>query len=96
VRERLARWLAGLRPWKATIVLNRVIMTLFLWHMTAFLLAIFLLWPLGLGRQHDSTARWWVERPLWIGVPVLFLLGLVWLFGRFEHPRRRPPAAPAS
>ena len=30
--------------------------------MTAYLLAILLLWPFGLGMQVDSTPRWWIER----------------------------------
>ncbi|HEX6845026.1 MAG TPA: acyltransferase [Actinomycetota bacterium] len=89
LRDRLARWLERPRPWKVTIVLNSVIMTLFLWHMTAFLLAIFALWPLGFGRDHDGGIRWWLERPLWIGVPALFLVLLVRVFGRFERPPRR-------
>lgn len=89
LRDRFARWLEKPRAWKATIVLNSVIMTLFLWHMTAFLLAIFVLWPLGFGHDHDGGVRWWLERPLWIGVSAVFLVGLVRVFGRFERPPRR-------
>jgi fucose 4-O-acetylase-like acetyltransferase len=86
LRERLTHWLHRIGPWKATILGNRVIMTLFLWHMTAYLVAIFGLWPLGLGREHDTTARWWMERPLWIGAPGLVLAVIVWLVGRYERP----------
>ena len=89
LRSWLARWLEHARPWKATIFLNSVIMTLFLWHMTAYLLAVLTLWPMGLGHQHDSTAGWWLERPLWIGLSALYLAGLVAVFGRFERPPRR-------
>ena len=94
LRPALARWLERARPWKATIALNGVIMTLFLWHMTAFLLAVLTLWPLGFGRDHDSTARWWAERPLWIVVSGLYLLVLVRLLGPIERPRAaaRTPA----
>jgi hypothetical protein len=88
LRPALARWLDKPGPWKATIVLNSVIMTLFLWHMTAFLFAILVFWPLGLGREHDSTSAWWLQRPLWEAVPALFLVGLVAVFGRFERPKR--------
>jgi hypothetical protein len=87
LRPALGRWLQRTRVWAATIAVNSVIMTLFLWHMTAFLLAVLLLWPLGFGHDHDSTARWWLERPLWIVVPALILVGLVAIFGRFERPR---------
>jgi hypothetical protein len=90
VREPLSRWLRRPSPWKATIFVNSVIMTLFLWHMTAFLLAILVLWPLGLGQQGDATAGWWLERPLWVAVPAAFLVGFVAVFARFERfPRSR-------
>jgi surface polysaccharide O-acyltransferase-like enzyme len=85
LRDRATRWLQRPGPWKATIFVNSVIMTLFLWHMTAFLLAVLALWPLGLGQQGDTTAGWWLERPLWVAVPALFLTGLVAVFGRFER-----------
>jgi len=88
LREPLTRWLRRTRPWKAVILVNGVIMTLFLWHMTAFLLAVLALWPLGLGQQGDTTASWWIERPLWVAVAGIFLVGLVAIFGRFE---RGPP-----
>ena len=88
VREPMTRWLQRPRPWKLTILVNSVIMTLFLWHMTAFLMAVLVLWPLGFGQQGDTTAGWWLERPLWVGVSGIFLAGLVAIFGRFERPRR--------
>jgi hypothetical protein len=85
LRDRLTRWLHRERPWKATILVNSVIMTLFLWHMTAFLLAVLVLWPLGFGQQGDTTAGWWLERPLWVVVSAAFLAALVAIFGRFER-----------
>ncbi len=88
VRPRLARWLDRSRPWRFTIAVNSMIMTLFLWHMTAFLVAVLALWPLGFGREPGGTARWWLERPLWIVASGLILAGLVVVFSRFERPRR--------
>jgi hypothetical protein len=85
-RPRVARWLERARPWTAVVLVNTIVMTLFLWHMTAYLLAVLVLWPLGLGRETDSTIRWWAERPIWIGVSATFLVGLVAIFGRFERP----------
>ncbi|MBA3691081.1 MAG: acyltransferase [Actinobacteria bacterium] len=92
LRPALQRWLQRPRAWTFTIAVNGVIMTLFLWHMTAYLLAILLLWPLGLGQQQDSTLAWGLERVVWIAVPGLILAGLVAIFGRFERgrPRVRP------
>jgi hypothetical protein len=94
LRPVVTRWLERPGAWKATIFANGVIMTLFLWHMTAYLIAILALWPLGLGHEQDSTARWWLERPVWIVVPALVLATIVVLVGRFERPRvRRSPVA---
>lgn len=88
LRPRLTRWLQRPGPWKATIAGNARIMTLFLWHMTAYLLAILLLWPLGFGQETAPSGRWWLERPLWIGVAGAILVGLVAVFGRFERQGR--------
>lgn len=88
LRDRLTRWLEGPRPWKAVIFGNSVILSLFLWHMTAYLVAIVALWPLGLGQESVSTARWWLERPVWVLVPGLFLSVIVVLVARFERPPR--------
>ena len=95
LRPVLARWLERTGSWKVTILLNSVIMTLFLWHMTAYLFTVLTLWPLGLGHQHDSTAGWWLERPLWIGLSALYLTVLVAVFGRFERPKRPEPVSAA-
>lgn len=91
LRDRMARWLESARVWKRTILLNTIVMTLFLWHMTAFLLAVLILWPLGLGRGHSSP-RWWLERFAWIGVPALILIALVAVFARYERPKPRATA----
>lgn len=96
LRPRFSRWLERTGPWKATIFANGIIMTLFLWHMTAYLIAILAVRPLGFGLQQDSTARWWLERPGWILLPALVLGGVVGIVGRFERaragrPRRRSP-----
>jgi hypothetical protein len=92
LKPRLDRWLQRERPWRFTIVVNARIMTLFLWHMTAYLLVLVLLWPLGLGQAPGATARWWLERPLWEVAPGAILLVLLVIFGRFERPPR-PTAA---
>jgi len=88
LRPAVTRWLQRARAWKLTIAVNSMVMTLFLWHMTAYLLAILALWQLGFGHQHGGTARWWLERPLWIAGPAAILAVLVAVFARFERPRR--------
>ncbi len=93
VRPSLQRWLRRPRPWRFTIGVNGVIMTLFLWHMTAFLVAVLIMWPLGLGHHHATTIDWWIERVVWLAVPGAILLSLVAVFGRFERPRPRSVSA---
>src|SRR5439155_1958749 len=91
-RPWISRRLERPRPWKATIAANSMIMSLFLWHMTAYAAAVLLLYPLGLGHEGDSTATWWLERPIWELIPALFLTGIVLVVGRFERPRPRAGA----
>lgn len=85
LRQPLSRWLQRPRAWMATIAVNASIMTIYLWHMTAYALVIVLAWPLGLGHEPESTARWWAERPFWLLAPALVLTTMVAVFGRFER-----------
>ncbi len=94
LRPLFTRWLERARVWKAVVFTNTVVMTLFLWHMTAFLLAVLVLWPLGFGQQGDTTASWWLERPLWEIAPAAILVLLVVIFGRFERPLRPTRSSP--
>jgi len=85
LRDPANRWLAKKRPWMAVIAANSVIMTVFLWHLTAYLVTILLLYPLGLGHPLDSTASWWLQRPVWLIAPIVVLVPLVLVFARFER-----------
>ena len=86
LRNTVNRWLERTRAWASVVYVNSIIMTLFLWHLTALVIVILLLYPLGFGQSVDATARWWGERLLWLTAPALVLVGLVWIFGRFERP----------
>ncbi|HET8525144.1 MAG TPA: acyltransferase [Actinomycetota bacterium] len=101
LRPWLSRWLQRPAPWKVTISLNSVIMTLFLWHMTAYFVVLLALWPIGVGHQQDSTAAWWLLRPVFIGLSAIVLAGIVAVVGRFERPAQpsagpRPGATPPA
>jgi hypothetical protein len=89
LREPVRRWLDRPGPWQATIAVNSVIMTVFLWHLSALLVAILVLYPLGLGHEVTATGRWWLERPVWVLAPLLLLVPLVVVFRRFERPAGR-------
>ncbi|MCL1594768.1 MAG: acyltransferase [Actinomycetia bacterium] len=86
LRVPVSGWLHRHVVWAFVVRVNTVIMTLFLWHLTAFVIAIVVLYPLGFGKPVEPTLRWWAERFVWIAAPALILSILVLAFGRFEQP----------
>ena len=94
--------------WTATVLINGIIMTVFLWHVTALVTAIGLIFitirweSFYLLSTVPGTSTWWLTRPLWIAALLVVLIPFVYLFNRFERigqPRPTPasptPAAPA-
>ena len=88
-RPVVTRWLARPRVWTAVVAMNGVIMTVYLWHLTALLIAVLVLLPLGFPQPEAGTALWWALRPVWYAVLLVLLAGLVAVFGRLERPRAR-------
>ena len=91
-RDSVSRWLQGTRPWTAVIAANSMIMTVFLWHLTALLVAILVAYPLGFPQYAGGTAAWWITRPVWLAVLGIALIPLVLIFSKYERPRARKPA----
>jgi len=90
------RWLERSRPWTATVLINGMIMTIFLWHLTASTITIGLALQFGnFGLQiQPGSGVWWATRPIWLGIYSLLLTGFVLVFGIFERGGRGgPPAA---
>lgn len=92
------RWLQRQRPWAATVLVNGMIMTLFVWHLSAMILVLGLaLLAGGVGLSVEPAgAIWWLTRPLWIAVYATALTAAAVAFGRFErlrvpHDARRFP-----
>lgn len=74
--------------------LNRVPLTMYLWHVTAVTVAASIIFPLGFPRSETGTTEWWVFRPLWMATLIVILVVLVRVFRRFEihpGPREEPP-----
>lgn len=94
LRAPVTRWLAKPKPWAAVVGINSVIMSVFLWHLTAMLIGLGILFPLGFPQPQAATPEWWLLRPFWVLALGVVLLALMRIFGRFE----RPPAggAPAA
>jgi len=85
LRARASAWLSHPRPWTRVVAINSMIMTLFLWHLSAMVAAIVILHPLGFGAETTTSARWWLERPLWVGASALLLAPLLLVFSRWER-----------
>ncbi len=66
----MRRRLDGLRLWTATVLLNGMIMTVYLWHLTAFVLVLIAAWLLGgIGLTvAPGSAEWWLARPVWFAL----------------------------
>jgi len=80
------RWLARPGPWKMVIAANSVIMTVYLWHITAYAVTFGLLAAIGYAGSAPGSVRWWLERSIWLVGPGLVLSLLVMMFSRFERP----------
>ncbi|MGP4102797.1 acyltransferase family protein [Nonomuraea sp. KM90] len=98
LQDPVNRWLRRLRPWTVVVAVNSVIMTLFLWHMTAAVLGVLALYPTGvLPDPPAGSTAWVLLRVPWIVVLALILGVLVAVFGPIEQrsgPLPDPRAAP--
>ena len=81
------RWLQRFHPWTATVLVNGMIMTIFVWHLTAMILILGLaFWAGGLGLSIEPAgALWWWTRPLWMGAYAAGLTVAAIAFSRFER-----------
>jgi fucose 4-O-acetylase-like acetyltransferase len=88
VRPAVARWLARERVWAAVIAGNGIIMTIFLWHLTALLVAISVLHFAGFPQPAGGSWPWWATRPVVMFLAIAFVATFVQCFARFERPAR--------
>ena len=85
--ERLLR-----RPawWKPVVALNAVAMTVFVWHMTAYLAVVWIYERTGATLPAEPSGAWWAQRGLWLVAPLVVLVVLIAVFARVEVAARRP------
>lgn len=93
-RPAAERLLARPRVWATMVRVGAVTMALFLWHMTAMLVAAVLLYPTGAlyPAPGSPDATWWAQRPLWLiacAVVLALLLPVTVRFERSSPPRPR-------
>ncbi|MEM9969815.1 MAG: acyltransferase [Pseudomonadota bacterium] len=86
ISEAAQRWLQNPRPWSWVIVMNQMIMSVYLWHMTAMIAVIGLAMALGgFGLSMEpGTGVWWSFRPLWLALFGAMLVPFLAIFLRFE------------
>lgn len=92
IEKPMRRLLRGLRLWTLTVLINSMIMTIYLWHITVMIILValaFLAGGIGMAQVPGSEA-WWLSRPLWILALYAFLLPLSLLIAPLE--RRSLPA----
>jgi len=78
-----------MRPpvWRSVVAVSGVIMTIYLWHLSAMSLAAaagLFTFDGVLFSVEPGTTLWWLTRPLWVMVLLVMTLGLVVVFARFE------------
>jgi hypothetical protein len=81
------RWLTRIGPWSATLLINSMIMTIYLWHLTASTLVIGIAWQVGdVGLDVEPGSQlWWLLRPIWLVVYIVALSLLAALFQGLER-----------
>ena len=81
--------------WRAVVAVSGVIMTVYLWHLSAMSLgaAVGLFAFGGIAFEIEpGTWAWWLTRPIWIVVLLAVLGALVAIFARFEWRLSTDPA----
>jgi len=94
-QDAVRRFTASTRGWHSVVAVSGVIMTIYLWHLSA----MSLVGAAGLFTFHGvvfqiepGTTLWWLTRPIWLAVLSMVTLGLVAIFARFEWRISRSPA----
>ncbi|BCL12688.1 acyltransferase family protein [Micromonospora sagamiensis] len=97
LRAPAERWLRRPGPWQAVIAVNAVVLTVFLWHLSAAILLVGGLDAVGLlpTPPVDSPA-WLAWRVPWLLMLVVVLAALVAIFGPVEARAGRRGGGPAG
>lgn len=79
--------LDNFKLWTTTVLMNGMIMTVYLWHLTAFVLVLVLAWLAGgVGLElFPGTGAWWWTRPIWFAFYIAALLPMIAIFARHER-----------
>lgn len=87
VEKPMQRFLAKAAPWTLTIIINTMIMTVYLWHMTILIFLIGTLYLLGgIGLEYEiGDSAWWSTRPLWLAALFALLIPVALILSPLER-----------
>jgi Acyltransferase family len=90
LEPRARKMLDNVKAWAAVVLINGMIMTVYLWHLTAFVLVVLIAWVLGgVGLNAvPGAGEWWISRPIWFLLYIVALFPMILLFSRFERAGR--------
>jgi len=94
LNDPIASLVQGKRLWHWVVAVSGVMMTIYLWHLTAMTLvaSVFLFAFDGTAfRIEPGTTKWWLTRPIWILALTTVTIALVAVFARFEWRVRQTP-----
>lgn len=93
LRPAAERWMTRPSSWRRVRRVHTVVLTAFLWHVTAITVGGGVARAAGAPEPTVGSGLWWALRPAWLIWLMPFMLLLIWLFGRGEvHPAGRPIA----
>jgi len=81
------RFTANARAWHGVVAISGVVMTIYLWHLSAMSLvaaAGLFTFDGAFFKIEPGTTAWWVTRPVWLAILAAMALVLVAIFARFE------------
>jgi peptidoglycan/LPS O-acetylase OafA/YrhL len=85
LRPAMTAWLERPRPQRFTAWAGERSMTVYLWHFPAFAAAYGLVVLAGFSVPQTASLGWWLQRPLWVILPVIVIYPLLRTFRRFER-----------
>jgi peptidoglycan/LPS O-acetylase OafA/YrhL len=87
IEKPMRRLLRGLKLWTVTVLINSMIMTIYLWHITVMIIVVALAFLAGgIGMTYEpGGAQWWLTRPVWILALYAILLPVSLLIAPLER-----------
>ena len=87
IEPQMRRLLDNINFWTAVVLVNGMIMTIYLWHLTAQVIVVLAAWLMGGIGLHmmPGSAEWWLTRPIWFIFYILALIPMIARFARYEQ-----------